>query len=79
MLRILVLATTFSPIDKFGNIRKDIIALFFVPMFLENILPTDPSLDSIIVGSFLTLVSLGIYIKPIRNKSMAGYERAILR
>ena len=44
-------------------------ALFFVPMFLDNILPVDPSIESIIIGSFLSVCSLIIYIKPVRNKS----------
>ena len=44
-------------------------ALFFVPMFLDNILPAEPSIESIIIVSFLVVVSLAIYIKPVRNKS----------
>ena len=44
-------------------------ALFFVPMFLDNILPVELSIGSIILGSFLAVLSLVIYIKPIRNKS----------
>ena len=44
-------------------------ALFFVPMFLDNFLPVDLSIESIIVGSFLAVGSLIIYIKPVRNKS----------
>ena len=44
-------------------------ALFFVPMFLENILPEGPSIESIIIGSFLAVGGLLIYIKPLRNKS----------
>ena len=44
-------------------------ALFFVPMFLDNILPAEPSIESIIIGSFLAVVGLAIYIKPVRNKS----------
>ena len=44
-------------------------ALFFVPMFLDNIFPAEPSIESIIIGSFLAVVSLAIYIKPVRNKS----------
>ena len=38
-------------------------------MFLDNILPVEPSIESIIVGSFLAVGSLIIYIKPVRNKS----------
>ena len=45
-------------------------ALFFVPMFLDKIIPAKPSIESIIIGSFLAVLSLVIYIKPIRNKSM---------
>ena len=44
-------------------------ALFFVPMFLDNILPVESSIESIIIGSFLAVGSLIIYIKPVRNKS----------
>ena len=44
-------------------------ALFFVPMFLEKIIPAELSIGSIIVGSFLAVGSLAIYIRPIRNKS----------
>ena len=44
-------------------------ALFFVPMFLDNILPVKPSIESIIIGSFLAVGGLIIYIKPVRNKS----------
>ena len=44
-------------------------ALFFVPIFLDNILPAEPSIESIIIVSFLVVVSLAIYIKPVRNKS----------
>ena len=38
-------------------------------MFLDNILPVEPSIESIIIGSFLAVGSLIIYIKPVRNKS----------
>ena len=38
-------------------------------MFLDNILPAEPSIESIIIGSFLAVVSLAIYIKPVRKKS----------
>tara|TARA_B100000945_G_C20411038_1_gene612573 strand:- start:517 stop:1269 length:753 start_codon:yes stop_codon:yes gene_type:complete len=44
-------------------------ALFFVPMFLDSIFPEEPSIELIFLGSFLSVVSLLIYIKPIRNKS----------
>ena len=44
-------------------------ALFFVPMFIDKILPAEPSIESVIIGSFLAVVSLAIYIKPVRNKS----------
>ena len=44
-------------------------ALFFVPMFLNNFLPAETSIVSIILGIFITLGSLVIYIKPVRNKS----------
>ena len=45
-------------------------ALFFVPMFIDRIIPAEPSIGSIIIGSFLAVGSLVVYIKPIRNKSM---------
>ena len=44
-------------------------ALFFVPMVLDNIVPLEPSIESIIIGSSLSVGSLIIYIKPVRNKS----------
>ncbi len=44
-------------------------ALFFVPMFLDNIFPIQPSIESIILGSSLAVGGLLIYIKPIRNNS----------
>ena len=44
-------------------------ALFFDPMFIDKIIPTELSIQSIIIGSFLAVGSLLIYIKPIRNKS----------
>ena len=44
-------------------------ALFFVPMFLDKIIPIEPSIESIIIGSFLAVGSLIIYVKPVRNKS----------
>ena len=44
-------------------------ALFFVPMLLDNILPVEPSIESIIIGIFLAYGSLIIYIKLVRNKS----------
>ena len=44
-------------------------ALFFVPMFLDNILPVEPSIESIIIGIFLAYGSLIIYIKLVSNKS----------
>tara|TARA_B100000945_G_C20365478_1_gene589358 strand:- start:765 stop:1370 length:606 start_codon:yes stop_codon:yes gene_type:complete len=39
-------------------------------MFLENIIPAKPSIEAIVLGSFLAVGSLVIYIKPVRNKSM---------
>ena len=45
-------------------------ALFFVPIFLEKIIPSEPKIDSIIIGSFLAVGGLLIYIKPFRNNSM---------
>ena len=44
-------------------------ALFFVPMFLDNIFPAEPSVESIIIGSSLAVGGLLIFIKPLRNKS----------
>ena len=44
-------------------------ALFFVPMFLDNIIPVEHSIESIIIGSFIAVGGLIIYIKPVRNKS----------
>ena len=44
-------------------------AVFFVPILLDNILPEEPSIESIIIGSFFAVGGLIIYIKPIRNKS----------
>jgi len=44
-------------------------ALFFVPMSIDKFIPVEPSIDSIIIGSFLTVGSLVIYIKPVRKKS----------
>ena len=44
-------------------------ALFFVPIFLENIFPTEHSIELIIISSFLVVGSLLIYTKPLRNKS----------
>ena len=44
-------------------------ALFFVPMFLDKIIPAELSIGSIILGSLLAVSSLAIYIRPIRNKS----------
>ena len=38
-------------------------------MFLDNFIPGEPSIESIIIGSFLAVGSLIIYIKPVRNKS----------
>ena len=40
-------------------------ALFFVPMFIDNIIPVQPSIELLIIGSFVAVAGLIIYIKPI--------------
>jgi phytol kinase len=44
-------------------------ALFFIPMFIDNIIPVQPSIELLIIGSFVAVASLIIYIKPIRTNS----------
>ena len=44
-------------------------ALFFIPMFIDNIIPVQPSIELLIIGSFVAIASLIIYIKPIRTNS----------
>ena len=44
-------------------------ALFFVPMFIDNIIPVQPSIELLIIGSFVAVAGLIIYIKPIRTNS----------
>jgi dolichol kinase len=44
-------------------------ALFFIPMFIDNIIPVQPSIELLIIGSFVAIGSLIIYIKPIRTNS----------
>ena len=44
-------------------------ALFFIPMFIDNIIPVQPSIELLIIGSFVAITSLIIYIKPIRTNS----------
>ena len=44
-------------------------ALFFIPMFIDNIIPVQPSTELLIIGSFVAIASLIIYIKPIRTNS----------
>ena len=43
--------------------------LFFIPMFLDKIIPIEPSLELMIFGGIFAIASLIIYIKPIRLKS----------
>lgn len=45
-------------------------ALFFIPMFVDNIIPVQGSIELLIIGSFISIASLIIYIKPIRTNSM---------
>ena len=45
-------------------------ALFFIPMFVDNIIPVQGSIELLIIGSFIAVASLCIYIKPIRTNSM---------
>jgi dolichol kinase len=44
-------------------------ALFFIPMFIDNIIPVQPSIELLIIGSVVAIASLIIYIKPIRTNS----------
>ena len=44
-------------------------ALFFIPLFIDNILPVQPSIELMIIGGFVAVVGLIIYIKPIRSNS----------
>ena len=44
-------------------------ALFFIPLFIDNILPIQPSIELMIIGSFVAVSGLIIYIKPIRSNS----------
>ena len=44
-------------------------ALFFIPMFIDNIIPVQPSIELLIIGSFVAVAGLIIYIKPIRTNS----------
>jgi len=44
-------------------------ALFFIPMFIDNIIPVQPSIELLIIGSLVAIASLIIYIKPIRTNS----------
>lgn len=43
-------------------------ALFFTPMLLRNIFPYEHTATTILIGSILTLVSLLIFINPIRQR-----------
>jgi phytol kinase len=44
-------------------------ALFFIPLFIDIILPVQPSIDLMIIGSFVAVAGLTIYIKRIRCNS----------
>ena len=44
-------------------------SLFFIPMFLDKIIPIEPSLELIIIGSVFAVFSLMIYLEAIRLKS----------
>ena len=44
-------------------------ALFFIPMFIDNIIPVQRSIELLIIGSFVAVAGLIIYIKPIRTNS----------
>ena len=44
-------------------------ALFFIPMFIDNIIPVQPSIELLIIGSVVAIAGLIIYIKPIRTNS----------
>ena len=44
-------------------------ALFFIPLFIDNILPVEPSIELMIIGSLVAVSGLIIYIKPIRSNS----------
>ena len=44
-------------------------ALFSIPFLLDNFFPVEASLESLLLGSFLAVSGLIIYIKPIRDNS----------
>ena len=44
-------------------------ALFSIPFLLDNFFPVEASLESLLLGSFLAVFGLIIYIKPIRDNS----------
>lgn len=44
-------------------------ALFFIPMFIDNIIPVQPSIELLIIGSVVAIAGLIIYNKPIRTNS----------
>ena len=44
-------------------------ALFSIPFFLDNFFPVEASIESLLLGSFLAVFGLIIYIKPIRDNS----------
>ena len=44
-------------------------ALFSIPFLLDNFFPVEASIESLLLGSFLAVFGLIIYIKPIRDHS----------
>ena len=44
-------------------------ALFFIPLFIDNILPVQLSIELMIIGSLVSVSGLIIYIKPFRSHS----------
>ncbi len=43
-------------------------ALFFLPMYLDNLLPYESTLASVTMTGFLTVLSLGIFVHPVRSR-----------
>jgi len=43
-------------------------ALFFIPMYLDRVFAYENSLGLFVLGSFLVIVTLAIYVKPVRER-----------
>lgn len=52
--------------------------LFFFPHFLGKVLPFRQTTQTILIGSFLSVMSLLIYLKPVRERISAIHRCSVI-